>query len=493
MLLDMVKEYDEQKVTFFRELWERVILQLAIKEDNKKILSFLAKVGIVNIDEKEKVVYIWVPNEFVLTQAKKFFQKSIKEAVTTIYNPQFTIKFIIYAGFANTGSDLLINLKKILNIQDTKKTETHTIKKSMKNELTDYFGILFDPIFRFDTFVVGANNNIAFSASKATAEHPWQTYNPLFLYGHVGLGKTHLMQAIGNEIMEHYPERVVLYLPTSKLIDEIVLALRWNKLPNLLKKFEEVDVLLIDDIQFLAEKEKTQEIFYNIFNDFQLKKKQIILSSDRPPKELIHIEPRLKSRFALWLVADIQAPDFETRIAILQEKLAIKWEALDFEYLELIAKHIKDNVRELEWILNILLTRKNILHTELSKDDVVVCLKTLWYYLEKEMDSTQIAVQSNTKSTQNFANLVDMVAQYYTIGVNELKSDSRRKEITVARQILMVLAKRYFNRTLEKTGDYFGGKNHASVIYAVNNIERKLKIDQNMAHDYQVFVDWLWK
>lgn len=348
MLLDMVKQYDEQKITFFRELREKVVLQIAIKEDHKKILSFLAKVSIVAIDEKEKIVHIGVPNEFVLTQVKKFFQKSIKDAVNAVYNPQFMIKFVIYSGFAGSGNDLLINLKKVLHITDTQKDEGKTIKKSIKSELAEYFGILFDPAFRFDSFVVGANSNIAFSAAKAAAESPGQTYNPLFLYGNVGLGKTHLMQAIGNEIMQSYPDKVVLYLPTSKLIDEIVLALRGNKLSNLLKKFEEVDVLLIDDVQFLAEKEKTQEIFYNIFNDFQLKRKQIILSSDRPPKELMHIEPRLKSRFALGLVADIQAPDFETRIAILQSKLDVKSESLDFSFLELIAKHIKDNVRELE-------------------------------------------------------------------------------------------------------------------------------------------------
>jgi len=494
MLLDMVQQYDKEKVTFYRELREKVILQLGMKEDHKKIVSFLAKVGIVGIDEKDKVVHVGVPNEFVLTQAKKFFQKSIKEAINTVYNPQFNVKFVIYSGFANNGSELLINLKKVLNIKEsTKEMEHPSIKKSIKSELAEYFGILFDPIYRFDNFVVGANSNIAFSASKATAEHPGQTYNPLFLYGHVWLWKTHLMQAIGNEIMEHYPEKVVLYLPTSKLIDEIVLALRGNKLGNLLKKFEEVDVLLIDDIQFLADKEKTQEIFYNIFNDFQLKKKQIILSSDRPPKELVHIEPRLKSRFALGLVADIQAPDFETRIAILQSKLNAKSEALDFEFLELIAKHIKDNVRELEGALNILITRKKVLHAELTRDDVVACLKTLGYYLEQEMDNTQKAIQSNTKSIQNFANLVDMVAQYYNVWVNELKSESRRREITVSRQILMLLAKKYFWRTLEKIGDYFGGKNHASVIYAINNTEKKMKTDTDMAHDYQVFVDWLGK
>ncbi len=493
MQFDLVNQYDEEKSAFFRQLWEKIVLQLSIKEDNKKIMSFLPKVSIVDINEKEKNVHIWVPNEFVLTQIKKFFSKSIKEAVNVVYNPQFAVKFVVYPWFASSGHDLLINLKKLLNIKEIKNQEVQSQKKSIKGELAEYFGILFDPAFRFDRFVVGANNQLAFSAARSTAENPGQVYNPLFLYGNVGLGKTHLMQSIGNEIMCTYPDKVVLYLPASKLIDEIVVALRSNKLSWLLKKFDEVDVLLIDDVQFLAEKEKTQEIFYNIFNDFQLKKKQIILSSDRPPKELLHIEPRLKSRFALGLVADIQSPDFETRIAILQSKLEKTGDSLDFEYLEMVAKYVKDNVRELEWALNILMSRKKVLNIDISMDDVFACLKTLWYGKESQSDNYQITVQSNSRSVQNFANLVDMVAQYYNISVNELKSESRKKEITEARQILMLLAKKYFNRTLEKIWDYFGGKNHASVIYAINNIEKKLKIDADMAHDYQVFVDRMGK
>ena len=319
MLLDMIQEYDAQTLQFLRETRENILKQLAVHHDHKKLLSFLNKVGIVAIDDQEKIVHIGVPNEFVLTQAKKFFAKAIKDAVNETYNPQYTCKFVLYPPFAGSH-DLLIDLKKVLNIRQTK-VEQHAVHTpTLKNELTDYFGILFDPKFTFDAFVVGSYNNMAFSAAKAVAEHPGEAYNPLFLYGNVGLGKTHLMQAIGNEIMHQFPDKVVVYLPTSKLVDEIVQAVRGNKLSNLLKKFDEVDVLLIDDIQFIAEKEKTQEIFHNIFNDFQMKK-QIILSSDRPPKELTHIEPRLKSRFALGLVTDIKAPDFETRIAILQSKL----------------------------------------------------------------------------------------------------------------------------------------------------------------------------
>lgn len=492
MLLDVVEQYDAEKIALFRGVWETTLLHLAQQEDHKKILSFLGKVGILDLDEKDKVVIFGVPNEFILTQVKKFFSKPLKEAINAVYNPHFSVKFILYTKFSS-NNDLLVDLKKLLHIKESKVTEFTQEKKTIKHELSEFFGILFDQKFTFDTFVVWATNNIAFSAAKAVTANPGQAYNPLFLYGTVGLGKTHLMQAIGNDIMAKYPDKVVVYLPTSKLIDEIVTAIKGNKLTNVLKKFDDVDVLLIDDVQFLADKDKTQEIFHNIFNDFQLKHKQIILSSDRPPKELVHIEPRLKSRFALGLVADIKSPDFETRIAILQSKLMSKWEDLDFHLLEIIAKYVKDNVRELEWALNILLSRKAILHKDVEQQDVFECLKTLWYTIEHTTEATQTAVQSNSKWTKNFDLLVDMVAQYYGISVQELKSESRKKEITNARQILMLLAKKYFHRTLERIGDHFGGKWHAAVIYAINNTEKKLKKDEDMAHDYEVFVDWLWK
>lgn len=493
MLFDTVLEYNDEQKVIFRSLRESVILSLATQHDHKKILSFLNKSWIIWIDEKEKSVILWVPNEFILTQVKKFFHKPLKDTVANSYNPQFTVRITVYPWFSNAHHDLLIDIKKLLNIKEIKKTESIEIKKSINRELGEYFGILFDPIFRFDNFVVWSNNNMAFSAARSVAEAPWQNYNPFFIYGTVGLGKTHLMQAIWNEIMEMYPEKVVVYLPVTKLIDDIVSAVRSNKLSSFQSKLEQVDVLLIDDIQFLANKEKTQEIFHNIFNDFQMKKKQIILSSDRPPKELINIEPRLKSRFALWLVTDIQIPDFETRIAILQSKLYAKGEDLDFSYLELIAKYVRDNVRELEWILNIILTRKKILRTEVSEQDIFDALKTLWYKLEEDVRSEQVINQTYTKSVTNFTGLVEYVAKYYNIWVSELKSDSRRKEITNARQLLMLLAKKYFNRTLEKIWDFFWWKGHAAVIYAINNTEKKIKSDKDLAHDYQVFADWLEK
>ena len=483
MLIDIVDQYDSEKKQYLKELRTQIILQLSTQQDHKKIATFLSKAWIINIENIEKKVYIWFSNEFMLTQAKKIFNKSLKEAVQTVYNPQYTIEYIVYPPFSN-GSDLLIDLWELLNIKSIKNKKPEPISNSIKDELTDYFWILFDPSFRFDNFVAWANNQFAFSAAKAVADNPWNAYNPLFIYWNVGLGKTHLMQAIWNEIIQNNPDKVIIYLPATKLVDEIVWALQHNKMSTLMRKFDDVDALLIDDIQFLAGKDKTQEIFHNVFNDFQSKKKQIIISSDRPPKELTEIEPRLKTRFALWLVADIQAPDYETRIAILQSKLEIKQESIDSDLLWIIAQHITSNVRELEWALNILLTRKALSWNEISEDDVYACLQTLWYSAKQ----TNIYV-TNWKSQKNFDTIVEMVANYYSISVAELKSDSRKKEITTARQILMLIAKKHFRRTLEKIWMYFGWKNHATAIYAISNIEKKLKSDPNIQQDYQIFTE----
>ncbi len=483
MLIDIVQQYDSEKKQYFKELRTKVILQLSTQQDHKKIVTFLSKAWIINIEDTEKKVYIGFANDFMLSNAKKIFNKSLKETVQAVYNPQYTVEYIVYPPFSN-WSDLLIDLWELLNIKPQKKRETEEIPSSIKNELTNYFWILLDPSFRFDNFIAWSNNQFAYSAAKAVAETPWTAYNPLFIYGNVWLGKTHLMQAIWNEINSNNPDKVIIYLPATKLIDDIILSIQKRNLSSLMRKFDNVDVLLIDDIQFLAWKDKTQEIFHNIFNDFHLKKKQIIFSSDRPPKELTQIEPRLKTRFALGLVADIQAPDYETRIAILQSKLEIKQEFIDSDLLWIIAQNITSNVRELEWALNILLTRKKLSWNEISEEDVYACLQTLWYSSNQPKISA-----TNRNSTKNFDTIVEMVANYYSISVAELKSDSRKKEITTARQILMLIAKKHFRRTLEKIWMYFGWKNHATAIYAISNIEKKLKTDEDIQQDYQIFTE----
>jgi chromosomal replication initiator protein len=483
MLIDVVNQYDEEKKEFLLDLRKKIVNQLIKKEDIKKIISFLNKCWIIGIDDKKKHIYLWVPNEFVATQVKKFFNKKLNETISEIFNPQFKIKIQIFPPFQSWRHPLQLNLIKFLKI---KKSENKKIDldKDTKEKLTEFFGILFDKRFKFSNFVVWSNNKLAFVAAKKVAENPGKVYNPLFIWWNVWLGKTHLLQAIWNYIIEHYPEKVVIYFPTTKFIDEVVEAIRKNKLNFFIDKLNQIDVLILDDIQFLWQKEKTQEIFHNIFNELYNKQKQIVLSSDQPPKMLNSLEKRLTSRFAMWLVVDIQKPDFETRLAILLEKLKEKWENLDKEILNLIAETITDNIRELEWALNVILTRKNLLGEDLTIEEVKNILKSLWY----NVDNYQKTVQTQTKviipAKKDLNYYLEIISQYYNLDPREIKWNSRKKEISLARQMLMYIWKRYLNRTLERIWDFFGGKNHATVIYAINNFEKLLKQDENIKQDF---------
>ena len=312
---------DKAKLEFLKSLWDKYIEKLSSVEDIKKIKSLLQNVAIIDIDEKKKKVVIGAPNEFMLLQVKKFFKPLLEEITKELYNPAFGVSLKVDPSLNDKKNPLLTDLKKIIK---TQQKEVPILDQQTKKILTDYFGILFNPKYRFENFIVGANNQLAFSAAQAVAQKPGQVYNPLFIYGDVGLGKTHLLQAIGNYVLKNHPDKTIVYLPTTKFIDKIIEAIKGNKLSSLIKKLEGLDILILDDIQFLAEKEKTQEIFHNIFNELYLKRKQIILSSDRPPRDLSSLEARLRSRFAMGLVVDIKPPDFETRIAILKQKLAEK-------------------------------------------------------------------------------------------------------------------------------------------------------------------------
>ena len=488
MLIDTVSEYDAEKKKYLLDLWEKIVLSMANEIDHRKLLIFLWKAWVIDIDEEKKQVVIWALNVFTLTNIKKNLSKPLKEAIVQCYNSQYWVKFVTYEAFSDPNHELLSDLKKLLNIQDepVRNGPDIRLESGIRNELTQYFWILFEPRFRFDTFIAWSNNQLAFSASKVVAENPWNEHNPLFIYGNVGLWKTHLMQAVGNEIMEKFPEKVVIYLPANKLVDEIINAITKHTVPQLKKKFDQVDVLLIDDIQFLWWKDKTQEIFHDLFNDFYSKNKQVIISWDRPPRELTQIAPRLQSRFSYWLIVDIQAPDFETRVAILESKLQARWIYIERDYISIIAEYVKNNVRELEWALNSLITRSRLMWWEITEDIVYECLRSLGYQISWEPKSP-ITVWSAT-NTKNFDTLVENVANYYEVSVSEIKWNSRKHQISIARQMLMYIARVHFKWEFVRIWDYFW-KNYATVMYAVDTTEKALQSDQQLKNDYRIFAD----
>ncbi len=490
MLFDIVENYDEKKIEYLKNLWEKIIWKLLLEEDKKKVLSFLNKSWIIWIDEKNLKVYVWLSNEFFVTQVKKIFQKPINKIIKQIYNQNFSVSFSAYDKFQTWKHPLQINLTKFIKTVEKKEDKKNNKSKKSANILNNFSINNFDYNYRFDSFVEWRNNQLAYSAARAVANTPWKIHNPLFIYWWVGLWKTHLLQAIWNYITKKFPNKVVLYMQTSNLIDDIVEAIRKNKVTSFVKLFKDIDIIMFDDIQFLADKERTQEIFHNIFNDFYTKRKQIVLTSDRPPKELIALEPRLRSRFSYWLVTDIRQPDFETRLAILQKKLIEKWEnIISSDLLSIIAKSITSNIRELEWALNLLITKKQMFWT-IWENDVYETLETLWYKKSKSNEIiTESASRQNKKSMKTFNEVVKYVANYYDIPISEIKWKSRKKEISIARQLLMQIWKKYFNWTLEKIWDYFGWKNHASVLYSINTFERLLKNDKKIYNDYMIILE----
>lgn len=483
MLFDVIDSYDDTTCDHLRGIRGDIVQHLIKHEDPKKIAWFLAKCCVLWIDEQKKQVHIGIPNQFVESQVRKFFKKPLTKAVQESFESHYTPHFVLYTQLQSGEHILQLAVTNLLPKSEPKKTAEISLDDAITKQLWNYFGILFDPNYSFDRFVVGAHNELAYSAAQAIAQKPGEVYNPFFIYWDVGLGKTHLMQAIWNYIIENDPDKVVLYLPTSTFIDKVINAVRKWALPILQQKLQDVDVLMLDDIQFLAWKERTQEIFHNIFNQFYADKKQIVLTSDRPPKSLTLLEARLQSRFALWLVADIKAPDLETRIAILQEKLKEKALSMDPKHLELIAQTVNTNIRELEWALNIVITRLTLLNKELTDSDIVDALSTLWFtWISNDTRPEKVA---NTWSAHNqYESIITYIASYFWLLVSDLTGSWRQKEISRARQLCMYIAKKHFSWSLQKIGNFFWWKNHASVIYSIKTCEESLSTDPQLSGIY---------
>ena len=330
-----------------------------------------------------------------------------------------------------------------------------------------------NPKYTFDTFVVGSNNNFAHAASLAVAESPGEIYNPLFIYGGVGLGKTHLMHSVAHFILANDPSKKVLYVTSETFTNELIDALKAGKTGSELamtkfrEKYRNNDVLLIDDIQFIIGKESTQEEFFHTFNHLHVSGKQIIISSDKPPKDIETLEARLRTRFEWGLIADISSPDYETRMAILRKKEELdgleKYHIPD-DVMQYIANNIKSNIRELEGSLNKLIALSNL---ENKKIDIPLAAEAL-----KDM----ISPDNNREVTPEL--IIDIVSEHFNIPISELKGKKRNAEIVLPRQIIMYLCRTLTDTPLKAIGAILGGKDHASVNHGVKKIENELKTDE---------------
>jgi chromosomal replication initiator protein len=319
--------------------------------------------------------------------------------------------------------------------------------------------------YTFDAFVIGSANQFAHAACQAVAERPSKAYNPLFLYGGVGMGKTHLMQAIGHEIKRRQPQSAICYVSSEKFTNEMINSLRYDKMISFRDKFRNVDVLLVDDIQFLAQKERTQEEFFHTFNALHESMKQIVIASDRPPKELAEIEDRLRSRFEWGLIADIQPPDLETKVAILQKKAEQEKVILPTDVALYIASNIRSNVRELEGALIRLVAHSSLIGAEITLPYTQQVLKN---FIDSQ--ARKVTIESIQKA----------VAEQFGLRLVEIKAKNNSRAIVYPRQIAMYLAKHLTEASLPEIGRQFGGKHHTTVLHSVDKIDGSRKTDKDL-------------
>lgn len=396
---------------------------------------------IIPINISDNTIILGAPNDFTKGILEGRYLNLIKNAIMEVTKKEYSIVFVI------PGEEEIPDMG-----QTIKQDLAENNQRSQLN-----------PKYSFNTFVIGNSNRFAHAASLAVAEAPAQAYNPLFIYGGVGLGKTHLMHAIGHYILSQNPNTKVVYVTSEKFTNELINSIREYRNEEFRNKYRNVDVLLVDDIQFIAGKEGTQEEFFHTFNALHEANKQIIISSDRPPKEIPTLEDRLRSRFEWGLIADIQAPDLETRIAILRKKANMENIEVQDEVMQYIATKIKSNIRELEGALIRVVAYSSLTNKAITVDLAEEALKD---------------IISNNKPREITVNLIkEEVSNQYNIKMEDFNSKRRTKAIAFPRQIAMYLTRELTDLSLPKIGDEFGGRDHTTVIHACD------KINNNMADD----------
>ena len=442
--------------------WDQVLNKMKLEycSSNISYTTWIAPLTVYEV--KDNTVYILVKLKASLEHIQDKYLLPFKVCIAEVTGTEYEVEFV-------TDSPKVIKEKKESSVQ---KTRVNAIYEKAN----------LNPKYTFDTFVVGSNNNFAHAASLAVAESPGEIYNPLFLYGGVGLGKTHLMHSVAHYILEHDPSKKVLYVTSETFTNELIDALKVGKNGNELamttfrEKYRNNDVLLIDDIQFIIGKESTQEEFFHTFNHLHVSGKQIIISSDKPPKDIETLEARLRTRFEWGLIADISSPNYETRMAILQKKIELdhleKYN-IPNDVLEYIATNVKTNIRELEGSLNKLIALYKLNNT--GSIDIALAAEAL-----KDI------ISSDNRREVTPELILDIVSEHFGVSISDLKGNKRNAEIVFPRQIAMYLIRNMTETSLKAVGVILGGKDHSTIKHGIEKIENELKADETLSNTINI-------
>jgi chromosomal replication initiator protein len=394
---------------------------------------------------EEGRLVIRVPTRLFCKRLRETYGELLKAVLVELGKPELALEFISAEAETSAAANTGANPQAKLDFD------------SANHQL--------NPRYTFETFIVGASNQFAHAAAVAVAEQPSKSYNPLFVYGGVGLGKTHLMQAIGHTLKKRNPAMRLTYISAEKFTNEVIASIRFERMPQFRERFRTMDVLMVDDIQFIATRERTQEEFFHTFNALYDQQKQIVISSDCPPKEISAIEERLRSRFEWGLIADIQPPDLETKIAILQKKADNEHVHLPDDVAEYIARAIKSNIRELEGALIRLIAYASLTGVEVNLPTAQQVLKNIIETQEKKVTIEQIQKR---------------VGEHFGLRAQDLKMRSNSKVIAFPRQVAMFLVKQLTSASLPEIGRQFGGKHHTTVLHSINKIEGLRQTDKDL-------------
>lgn len=442
------------------EKWDEIIHRLKTEHglSDVSFKTWIAPLEVYNVEDS--VVYILVPLKASVNYIEKKYLLPFKVCIAEVTGQEYEVEFIS-----------VDNPSQLRSASENSQNNTPN-----RNEIFEKANL--NPKYTFNTFVVGSNNQFAHAASLAVAESPGEIYNPLFLYGGAGLGKTHLMHSIAHFILENDINKKVLYVTSETFTNELIEALKIGKSNNLAefkKKYRDIDVLLVDDIQFIIGKESTQEEFFHTFNHLHSSGKQIIISSDKPPKDIETLEARLRTRFEWGLIADISSPDYETRMAILYKKIeldGLQRYNIPNDVIQYIATNIKSNIRELEGSFNKLIALHKLKHAEININLAAEALKDI------------ISPNETRQITPEL--ILDTVSEHFGVTVADLKSGKRNSNIAIPRQIVMYLCREMTDIPLKTIGIMLGGRDHSTVNHGVEKIKDEIKIDETLNNTVEI-------
>lgn len=424
------------------ELWEEALKHLRERLGKQNFETWIKPIRMQESDGGD--LALEVPNKFFRDWLVEHYLTPIQEILSALAHQSVKLSVTVNQRLQSSG--------------DTgKRSEGEKSKPARINNLI--------PRYNFENFVVGASNQFAHAASLAVANQPAEHYNPLFIYGGVGLGKTHLINAIGHRIVDKRPALKVFYLSSESFMNELIGSLRRDKMDEFKNRFRNIDVLILDDVQFIAGKERTQEEFFHTFNSLYESHKQLVITSDKFPKEIPDLEERLRNRFEWGLIADIQPPDMETRVAILQKKAEVEGVMLPNEVAMFLASHIDSNVRELEGALTRLGAFASLTKTPITIELVKEVLQNTLKGAHKEV---------------TIENIQKTICDYFDIKMGDLKAKRRTRNIALPRQVAMYLCRKYTSTSFPAIGFRFGGRDHSTVIHASKTIEKRIKEDPSM-------------